>query len=255
MTARLSTGLVNNLMSVGSFADSLANGVIDIYSGAQPALPDSAATGTLLATLTSGAGAYTAETRAAGSATLTGGAAGSVDTLTVNGIDVLGVSVPFNATLTQTAADVAAQINRNPKNRLFAASSVGAVITLTANAALGVTPNTWVVAATLTTLTASYVAFTGGVAAVNGLIFESAVAGALAKRSTQTWSGNAVATGTAGWFRFRESNDTGSAATTTAVRYDGAIGTSGAEMNLGSLSITSGAPFSVTSASFTLPQQ
>jgi hypothetical protein len=242
-------------MSVGSFADALAYGVIDIYSGPQPALPDNAATGTLLVTLTDASGAYTAETKASGSMTLTAGASGSVNTVTVNGVDVLGVAVPFNTSLTQTAADVAAQINRHPANRLFTASSVGAVVTLTANAALGVLPNTWAVSATLTTLTASYVAFAGGIAAVNGLKFESAVAGALAKRSTQTWSGNAVASGTAGWFRFRESTDTGIGATTTAVRYDGSIATSGAEMTLASLAITLAAPFSVTGATFTLPQQ
>lgn len=255
MTARLSTGLVNSLMSVGCFADALSSGVIDIYSGPQPALPDNAATGTLLVTLTSNSGAYTSETRAAGSMTLTGGASGSVNTVTVNGVDVLGGVVAFNTSLTQTAADVAAQINRNSKNRTFVATSAGAIITLTASGGMGVTPNTWAVSSTLTTLTASYVAFAGGVDAVNGLLFDYSVAGALSKRATQTWSGNALATGTAGYFRFRETTDTGVGASATAVRYDGAIASSGAEMNLASLSVTISAPFTVTGAVFTLPQQ
>jgi hypothetical protein len=187
--------------------------------------------------------------------TLASGAAGSVNTVTVNGIDVLGGAVSYNTSLTQTAADVATQINRNSKNRLFTATSSGAIITLTANSGLGALPNTWAVSSTLTTLTASYVAFSGGVDAVNGLLFDSAASGVLGKRTGQTWSGTSVATGTAGYFRFRETNDTGIGATTTAVRYDGVIGTSGAEMNLSSLSITSGAPFTVTGATFTLPQQ
>lgn len=255
MTARLSTGLVNNLMSFGSFADAFAGGVVDIYSGPQPTLPDNAATGTLLVTLTDASGAYTAETRAAGSLTLLTGAAGSVSSVTVNGIDVLGQVVPFNISLNQTATDVATQINRHTGNRQFVASAVGAVVTITAGAGLGATPNTWAVSSTLTTLTASYVAFAGGVASVNGLKFESAAAGILPKRAAQVWSGNAIAGGTAGWFRVRESNDNGVAASTTAARYDGAIATAGAEMNLASLTIALLAPFSVTGATFTLPQQ
>ena len=255
MTARLSTGLVNALMFVGSFADSFANCALDIYSGPQPTLPDNAATGTLLVTLTNNGGAYTPETRPVGSITLLTGAAGSVNTLTINGVDILGVAVPFDTSLTQTAADMVVVINSNPENRLFVASSVGAVVTLTGVAGLGDYLNTWAVAATLTTLTASYVAMAGGVDAVNGLRCGAPTVGVLPKLASQVWSGVAVAAGTAGWFRLRENIDTGVGATTTGVRYDGAIGTSGAEMNLGSLSIALSAPFSITGAAFTLPQQ
>jgi hypothetical protein len=254
MTARLSTGLVNSLMSVGSFADAFAGGVIDIYSGTQPATADTAASGTKLVTLTAASGAYTAETRASGTVTLATGAAGSVDTVTVNSIDILGASVPYNTSLTQTATDVAAQINRNPKNRTYVATSSGAVITLTANAGFGTSLNGHVVTATLTTLTASYANIASGVAAVNGLNYESSVAGVVSKIASQVWSGNAVVSGTAGWFRIRESNDTGVSASTTAVRYDGAIATSGAELNIASLSIVNATPFTATAATFTLPQ-
>lgn len=253
MAARLSTGLVTNLMSVGSFADAFADGVLDIYSGTQPTTADSAATGTLLVSLTNNAGTYTAETRASGTVTLSG-ASGSVNTVTVNSIDILGGSVAFVTDLTTTAAAVATAINRNPKNRFFAATSAGAVITITANSGLGTAPNGWVVSATYTTLTGSYANMSGGVAAVNGLSWDSAVAGVLNKRTGQTWSGTAIAPGSAGWFRLRESNDTGVGASTTAVRFDGSIATSGADMNLGSLTVTIGAPFTITTAAFTLPQ-
>jgi len=83
---------------------------------------------------------------------------------------------------------------------------------------------------------------------------DSASGGALSKLSTQTWSGTVGAAGTAGWFRLREAGDTGVASSTTACRYDGAIATSGSEMNLGSLALLIGAPFVISAAAFSLPQ-
>jgi hypothetical protein len=82
----------------------------------------------------------------------------------------------------------------------------------------------------------------------------SATAGVIEKNASETWSGTAVATGTAGWFRMRENADAGTASSTTAVRLDGAVSTSGAQMNLGSLTVTTGAPFVLSTAAFTLPQ-
>ena len=86
-----------------------------------------------------------------------------------------------------------------------------------------------------------------------GMHFETAAtAGVLPKKASETWSGTAVATGTAGWFRIRATTDAGTGASTTASRVDGAIATSGAEMTLGSLTLTSGAPFVMSSGSVTL---
>ena len=60
MTIRLSTGLRNALIGTGGgLAAVFANGIIEIYSGAQPASADSATTGTLLGTVTKDAGAFT----------------------------------------------------------------------------------------------------------------------------------------------------------------------------------------------------
>lgn len=88
-----------------------------------------------------------------------------------------------------------------------------------------------------------------------GLNWESAaVNGTLSKLNSETWSGTVVNTGTAGWFRMREATDAGTAPSTTAARFDGSISTSGAQMNLGSLTLTAGAPFVLTAANFTLPQ-
>ena len=256
MAIRLSTGLVNKLMDTGCFKDVFANCVIDIFSGTQPANADLAATGTRLVTITKGSGAYTAETRAAGTLTLAG-ASGSINTVTINAVDILGGAVAFNSSLNQTAVDVAAQINRNPKNLQFVASATGssAVVTLTAANGLGTLPNGWVVAYTATTMTATAVNMAGGVDAANGLRFDVAAGGSVPKLVTDTWSGNGLAPGgTAGWFRVRESGDTGAGASTSAARLDGSISTSGADMNLASLAVTEGAPFILSAAAFTLPQ-
>lgn len=59
MALRLSTRLRDNLAGTTGFASTFANGVIEIYSGAQPATADAAVTGTLLGTVTLNSGAFT----------------------------------------------------------------------------------------------------------------------------------------------------------------------------------------------------
>lgn len=66
MTVRYSTGCLNKLLGengVDTGANGLRgifkDGVINIYTGTQPSLADNAATGTLLATVTVDAGAFT----------------------------------------------------------------------------------------------------------------------------------------------------------------------------------------------------
>lgn len=80
----------------------------------------------------------------------------------------------------------------------------------------------------------------------------SASNGAISKSSSQTWSGSAIGGGTAGWFRLRRHDDT-NVASGSFVRYDGACATSGAQMSLGSLTISVSAPITVSSAIFTMP--
>ena len=59
MTIRLSTGLRTSMMGTQGFSEIFANGVIEIRSGSQPTNADSAATGTLLGTVTIAHGAFT----------------------------------------------------------------------------------------------------------------------------------------------------------------------------------------------------
>ena len=262
MALRISPGLQNFIAEKGSWKTAFDNGSIEIYTGTQPATADLAVTGTLLVTLTSGGGAKTNEVASQGTLTLNSGASGSVDTLTVNSIEIMGSATPFNTSLTQTAADIALKCNRNPKNYLYHVTSSGAVITITALPGMGTLPNGWVVAATYTTIAGTAAnmgsggAATAGVLAANGLLLDyNATAGLITKDVTQTWSGTAVATGTAGWFRYKGSVVDAGALDSSAVflRLDGNVATSGANMNMSSTSITSGALQTLSTFSFTVP--
>lgn len=85
------------------------------------------------------------------------------------------------------------------------------------------------------------------------LHFDTAAAsGSIGKLTSETWSGTGLTTGTAGWFRIRMLTDAGGVSTTVP-RYDGACATSGAQLNLGSLTITTSAPVTISAATFTVP--
>lgn len=88
----------------------------------------------------------------------------------------------------------------------------------------------------------------------NGLSFDDPASGVLSKEPTQTWSGVAVASGTAVWYRFYPVGTSVTGATTTIARIDGSIGTSGADLNMSSTSIVSGATQTVDSFTWTMPQ-
>lgn len=254
MTLRYSTGAANNMCGRSSFKDTFNNGRIEIYSGAQPATADAAVTGTLLCTITETSSARTSEVLASGTVTLNSGSSGSVDSITVNGVEILGASVAYSTSLTVTAAAVAAQCQSFRGSVEYNVTSSGAVITITALPGTGTAPNTFAVVSTVTTLTKTDVNLSGGVAAVNGLKFGSPTGGVTAKNAT-TWSGVNVATGTAGYYRFYGSvADAGTLDSNgVVIREDGAIATSGAEMTMPSTSLTSGATTTITTWQRTVP--
>lgn len=260
MALRFSKGLRNFLNEGGSLKDAFAGGKLMYYTGTQPTTADDAVAGTLLVTITDNAGSYTSETSSAGSVALTGGASGSVDTLTVNSIEVMGSATAFNASLIQTATDIVTKINDNPKNKLFVASNAAgtsATITITAKPGLGTLPNGWVVASAVTTITKTDSNMASGVDGANGLILGDSAAGVITKKSSQTWSGSAAASGTAGWFRLVGAiSDAGSADAAEAyLRLDGSIATSGANLNLSSTAIVATALQTVSVFQLTYPAQ
>lgn len=261
MALRLSKALRNFFLQNGSVKNALQNGIIEVYSGQQPTTADDAVAGTLLCTFTKNGGAFTPEVLSQGSVTLTGGASGSINTVTVNGVNIIPQgAVAFNASLNQTATDLAAAINSGLSEPEYRAVAVGAVVTITAMPSTGTTANGFVVTATLTTITATFVnmgTVTAGVNPVNGLTMGSAAAGVIAKTAAEVWQGTAVATGTAGWFRYKGSVvDAGAAdALEALLRLDGNIATSGANLNMSNTSIVSGAVQTLSTFQLTAPAQ
>jgi len=96
------------------------------------------------------------------------------------------------------------------------------------------TPETAASGVLLAELTMNATAFA---AAVNGVITANAI--------TQDSSNDA--SGTAGYYRLLKSDG-------TTVLWDGEVGTSGADLNLNSVAISSGAITQVTAFTYTLPQ-
>lgn len=254
MTLRLSAGLRNFILSGGSMKEAMTGGKLKIYSGSQPSTADAAPTGTLLATITDNSGAHTQEVRATGTITLSG-SSGSITAVTVNSLPVLGETINFDTDLATTAAALAEAINEYRSVPRIEASASGAVVTLKAPPGVGAAANGWVVDSTCVTLVGTDVNMASGVTSANGLKYDKAAAGVMDKHDSQTWSGVAAASGTAGWFRL-EGPVADSLALDSAeaqFRIDGAVSTSGAQLNMSSTSITSAATQTITSFPITLP--
>lgn len=105
----------------------------------------------------------------------------------------------------------------------------------------------------LCSITLSAGAFVAG-AFDNGLEFGAAASGAISKASGATWSGVAVASGTAGYFRLCANPTDAGGASTSLPRVDGSIGTSGADLNMSSTTIVSGQTYTIDTFTITLPQ-
>src|SRR5574340_442047 len=230
MTIRLSTGFRNHVLQHSSFKRTLQGGKLEIYSGSQPSSADAAPTGTLLATITSASGAHTNEVKASGTVTLTGGASGSSNTVTGNSVNIIPQgAVAFNTSLNQTASDLADAINKGMSSPEYTAEAAGAVVTIYAMRGVG--------------------------AKANGLQFDVSSSGTISKDSSQTWTGVAGASGTAGWARFTGAvADSGLAdAAAAQIRMDCSIATSGGDITMSSTTVTSGATQTISSFAVTQP--
>lgn len=88
----------------------------------------------------------------------------------------------------------------------------------------------------------------------NGLTWAAVVAGVAAK-STDNWQFDGLDTATAGWFRLMGNPVDSLGASTTLPRVDGAIGVTGADLNMTNIAITTGAPNTVDAFALTVPIQ
>lgn len=104
----------------------------------------------------------------------------------------------------------------------------------------------------LNEITVDGLPFTHGNAA-NGLNFDAASGGAIAKAVAETWKGNGLANGAAGWARLSGNPVDDGSESTTLVRIDFAAGSTGADLYLSNVNIVSGAPTTVDVCNVDLP--
>ena len=115
-------------------------------------------------------------------------------------------------------------------------------------------PDDAAVGTLLITITSAGLTFAHG-AFDNGLEFEDdPTEGVIEKASAETWKGTAIASGTAGWFRFVANPTDALAASTSLARIDGSVGQSGADLNISSTTIVSGRVYTIDTFAFTLPE-
>ncbi len=86
----------------------------------------------------------------------------------------------------------------------------------------------------------------------NGLEFGAAASGVIAKNAS-VWSGVGLVAGTAGYFRFWDNGYT-TGASTTELRFDGSVGTSGAQLNMSSTTIAVSATTTIDTFTVTLAE-
>ncbi len=106
-------------------------------------------------------------------------------------------------------------------------------------------------------VTVSSGAFTAG-DPTNGLDFDAVASGVLSKSTSQTWSGSGIATGDAQSARFYSnlyrSGDVNLTYVNSYAHFDLSVGTAGADINLGTTRIQSGATTTIDTFSITIPE-
>lgn len=254
MAIKVSTSLANIIADRSSYRQAVSGGRLMIFSGTQPVSADSASNGTLLCTITEGGGTFIGETRPVWTITLTG-SAGSVDSIKMGGLELLPSAIDFTTDLTTTATLIASAITNNYTLIDYTATSSLGIIYITGPKNSGTSLNSTICVTTATTMLAtvsnSGLPTTAGVAAVNGLSFSyPAFNGGFVLNGS--WSGTAVASGTATWSRYVcDAEDSGTNASTAYNRIDGSITVTGGsgDSTIDNTTITAGQVINVTSCS------
>jgi hypothetical protein len=98
---------------------------------------------------------------------------------------------------------------------------------------------------------------TCGIAVGDGCDFGTAAAGILPIAASPAWQGTVIAAGVAGWFRYYGSSGTGGAtgSSSTALRFDGAVGVAGADLNLSHTNLVVGSVVTITATNITQPAE
>lgn len=89
----------------------------------------------------------------------------------------------------------------------------------------------------------------------NGLVFGDEASGVLSEETGADWAGDAIASGTAAWFRWKGNPADADGASTTLARMDGSIGnvTGSYDLVMPTTTLVSGQTYRIQSADLTMP--
>lgn len=257
MAEKYSTGLRNLLEGGMSLREALDDFIVKVFSGSAPSDADQAESGgTLLCTISKASGQVDAtelSTAKQASMDITVAGVGATIIVAINGVDYTYQVVAGDTDLRAVARKVALMLDGIPEIQAIAhatggsdgkvavkSSVAGLTFTIAKGGGGGGGTATW-------TVTDNTIANLRS----DALQWGTPASAQMAKPS-EVWSGVNLATGTAAWFRLVRPDDTG-ALSTTARRIQGAVGTSGAELNLSNINLVIGATLTIDTATFNLP--
>ncbi len=253
-----STGAVNYRGGEGPTRKMLEDCVLDIYGGVvAPATADEAPTGTKLVRVTKESGAVVAGDRSTPRVYKISIPNHTQGNTCIANVTVDGVG-PTSYTYTILAADdtdvkvaikVARMLNDIAQLMAVADQDAGAPSVVWVQGRIDGLDLTLADGGGTTTMT---VTAKQAAARVNTLQFGAPAVGVISKTS-DIWSGVNLATGVASYFRVVIPGDS-EILSTTDLRAQGAISTSGAELNLTNTQLTIGATTTIDQASITLPK-
>lgn len=244
---RFSTGTVQNLAKNKTLKEMFNDAVLRIYTGSQPTDADNAINGTLLYEVTLNGGTFVPGTKSTAQidkATITSHTENQTFTLTVNGT-AYTYTAGAGSSDAICAAGLAALVNESDDVLSF--SDAGVVYTrarFAGNAMTIVSSGSGTISA-VSNVTAN--------SRAQGIQFGSAVGGVLSKESG-TWQGNALADGTAAWWRVCGNAPDNGGLNTILPRMDGNCSTTTGDMIIRTLSILTGDPIVISSCDITIPK-
>jgi hypothetical protein len=263
MAERLSTGLRNYKLGGGSDREAFKDFIRKIYSGPAPASADDAVTGVLLAIVSKASGAVLTtnySTPSRWSITIPGTHAAGTYKVTIT-IDATAYTVTYDteevgaeghASNDDIARGLARKINHSlsgcpqvfaiaegANSKLYVQSKIPGIDLAIVDGGGTVTITTFTEIAVET--------------AANTIRFAKPSNGAMSK-NTDVWSGLILVSGVAGYFRDVQQVDD-STSSSTALRYQGSVSTSGAELNLSSISLVAGTTLTIDTYSVSQPAE
>jgi len=258
MAEKYSTGLRNWLLGGKDLREAFDDFIIRIFSGSTPSDADQAepGSGSLLCTITKASGeVLSTELSVAKQASMdiTVAGVGATVIVAINGVDYTYLVLAEDDDLRKVARKVALMLEGIPElhavahgtaggdGKVAVKSSIqGLTFTIAKGGGGGGGTATW-------TVTDNTIANVRSDALQWGTPSNAQMA-----KPSEVWSGVNVLGGTAAWFRIVRPDDTG-ALSTISRRIQGAIGTSGAELNLSNINLVIGATLTIDTALFNLP--